>query len=460
MAIGCSTAGERWRPSSTATPRTSSWRSPTAGSSQKRRSVPSSTSSTISSISRPTSWPLVEPGSVERPGWSPADRGAVRHRTRGGRRRGDPAGLRTLPRDARGRVLPQARPDDRPGLAYVPGGPDAYRRLIRAHTSLDLTPEEIHAIGLAEVERIDAELEASAAGAILGTRDRAEAVTRLRTDPASTSEPRRGRRTAPSGPGPGERGDPGLVRDAAARHLRGRRDGRPRGQALDDRLLPPTGRGRQPTRPLLPQHDASRRRARATRPRRWPSTRPSPGTTSSSRSPRSSTACRPSGAMPGTTAFIEGWGLYTERLSDEMGLYSGDLDRIGIASFDAWRACRLVVDTGDARARLAARPGHRLHARAHRPRRRQHRQRGRPIHRLARPGAGLQARPARDPAAARRGPCARSAPGSTSGRSTTPCCATARCRCRRSGPSSRRAHERRVRPSPRPPGSRRRRSRS
>jgi uncharacterized protein (DUF885 family) len=47
-----------------------------------------------------------------------------------------------------------------------------------------------------------------------------------------------------------------------------------------------------------------------------------------------------------TTAFVEGWGLYAERLSDEMGLYSGDLDRIGIASFDAWRASRLVVDSG------------------------------------------------------------------------------------------------------------------
>jgi uncharacterized protein (DUF885 family) len=38
--------------------------------------------------------------------------------------------------------------------------------------------------------------------------------------------------------------------------------------------------------------------------------------------------------------------LYTERLADQMGLYSGDLDRFGILSFDAWRACRLVVDTG------------------------------------------------------------------------------------------------------------------
>jgi uncharacterized protein (DUF885 family) len=48
----------------------------------------------------------------------------------------------------------------------------------------------------------------------------------------------------------------------------------------------------------------------------------------------------------GVTAFIEGWGLYSERLADEMGLYSSDLDRIGMLSYDAWRACRLVVDTG------------------------------------------------------------------------------------------------------------------
>jgi uncharacterized protein (DUF885 family) len=48
----------------------------------------------------------------------------------------------------------------------------------------------------------------------------------------------------------------------------------------------------------------------------------------------------------GVTAFAEGWGLYTERLADEMGLYTSDLDRMGVLSYDAWRACRLVVDTG------------------------------------------------------------------------------------------------------------------
>ena len=43
---------------------------------------------------------------------------------------------------------------------------------------------------------------------------------------------------------------------------------------------------------------------------------------------------------------MEGWGLYSERLADEMGLYGSDLQRLGMLSFDALRASRLVVDTG------------------------------------------------------------------------------------------------------------------
>ncbi len=45
-------------------------------------------------------------------------------------------------------------------------------------------------------------------------------------------------------------------------------------------------------------------------------------------------------------AHTEGWGLYSERLADEMGLYSSDVDRLGMVSADAWRAGRLVTDTG------------------------------------------------------------------------------------------------------------------
>jgi uncharacterized protein (DUF885 family) len=45
-------------------------------------------------------------------------------------------------------------------------------------------------------------------------------------------------------------------------------------------------------------------------------------------------------------AYIEGWGLYSERLADEMGLYSNDVTRLGMLAADSMRACRLVVDTG------------------------------------------------------------------------------------------------------------------
>ncbi|HET9851078.1 MAG TPA: DUF885 domain-containing protein [Candidatus Limnocylindrales bacterium] len=247
----------------------------------------------------------------------------------------------TIARD----IAPLARPDDRPGLMHVPGGAEAYRDLIRVHTTLDLEPEAIHATGLAEIERIDAEF-VELGGRVLGTKDLASTLAALRDDPRLRFD------------------NADEVFETAKRSLARAQAamtdwfGRIPGAACVVVPVPTHSQEHQTIAYYSwPAMDGSR-------PGRYyinlhaPETRPryeAEALAFHEAVPGHHLQIAIAQELPGlpafqralgSTAFSEGWGLYTERLSDEMGLYSGDMDRFGILSYDAWRAGRLVVDTG------------------------------------------------------------------------------------------------------------------
>jgi uncharacterized protein (DUF885 family) len=290
-------------------------------------------------------WPLFAPSLAERPGWSAGARAEFG---------GDiAAAIRDAIRPAfeRQRALlvdelrPIARPDDRAGLSHIPGGADAYHRLVAAHTTLGLEPAAIHATGLREVARIDAAF-AELGAELLGTDGAAATLERLRRDPAlrfatrdevrATAESALRRATDAIGGWFGRlpraacevvvMGDHESKHSTIAYYRQPSADGSRPGQYYINTTLPET-RPRYEAEALgfheaVPGHHLQV--AIAQELIELPSFR----------------------RFGGPTAFIEGWALYTERLSEEMGLYSGPMDRFGILSFDAWRACRLVVDTG------------------------------------------------------------------------------------------------------------------
>jgi uncharacterized protein (DUF885 family) len=242
-------------------------------------------------------------------------------------------------------VLPHGRDTERVGLCWLPGGDAMYAGLVAAHTTTDRTPEDLHDTGLALIARLADEYR-EVGERVFGTRDLAVIFDRLRTDPALRWD------TAD------ELLD--TARTAIARAEAAAPDwfGRLPAQSCQVVPVPEVEAAGAPGAYYLPPAlDGSR-----------------PGTYFANthrvgerfRYVAEATAFHE--AVPGhhfqltlaqeltdlpllrrafpITAYAEGWGLYTERLADEMGLYSDDVARLGLLTTDSMRAGRLVVDTG------------------------------------------------------------------------------------------------------------------
>ncbi len=242
-------------------------------------------------------------------------------------------------------IAPHARSDDHAGLSHVRGGADAYTKLTRAHTSLELDPTDVHRIGLDEIRRIDAEF-VELGRQLLGSDDLQATLTALRSEP-KLHFATRDEITAVA--------EDSLARaNAAIGEWFGRRP-----QARCEVVVTPAHEEKHSTIAYYrePAADGSRpgqyfvnTYAPETRPRYEAETlafhESVPGHHLQIAIAQELEHLPAFRRFLGSTAYVEGWGLYTERLSEEMGLISGDIDRFGVLSFDAWRAARLVVDTG------------------------------------------------------------------------------------------------------------------
>ena len=242
-----------------------------------------------------------------------------------------------------GEYAGKARQD--PGVWSIPGGPEAYAFAVRSHTTTNLAPDRIHQIGKDELEKNEREmLEIAREQGHAG--DLREFLESVGKDPRFRLKTREQVLSR--------------YREICAR--------------MDRRLpevfgrLPRTGyevraleEYREKDAPaayyLPPAEDGSRGGifwANTHAPESWPTYdmetlsfhEAVPG------HHLQIAVARELGDLPAIrthaqfTAYVEGWAHYTERLADEMGAYSTPYDRLGMLAGQAWRAARLVVDTG------------------------------------------------------------------------------------------------------------------
>ncbi|MCP4190403.1 MAG: DUF885 domain-containing protein [Planctomycetaceae bacterium] len=231
------------------------------------------------------------------------------------------------------------------GASALPDGRAFYRHRVQRFTTLELSPEEVHQIGLSEVKRIRAEMQAVIVG-VEFTGTLADFIKHLRNSPQfqPTSAEQLMSKTSSI-----------LKRmDGELPKLFRRLPRTPYGlkkipdyiapQTTSAYYMPPPGDGTRAgfyylntydlkSRPLynlqaLSLHEAV------------------PGHHLQIALQQEMADVPPYRRFASFTAFVEGWALYAERLGLEVGFYEEPYSNFGRLTFEMWRACRLVVDTG------------------------------------------------------------------------------------------------------------------
>ena len=255
------------------------------------------------------------------------------------------AGLRRLREFLVEEYEPHARPE--PGLSTTPGGDDAYRLAIRMQTTVDTTAEEVHAFGLADLEAIEAEkdeiarrlghpdrhaLKAALAADAENHTDDPDALVRLaqeQTDRAYAAAPSYFGRLPSANCYVKAVEAYREVESPPAFYMPPSMDGSRQGQYYINTYQPHERQLHKIA--AITFHEAT------------------PGHHFQIGIEMELTgmpAFRTLGARMAGVAYSEGWGLYCERLADEMGLYATDQERLGMLEAQSFRAARLVVDSG------------------------------------------------------------------------------------------------------------------